>query len=293
MSVNWVAVDWGTSNLRIWAMNAADEIVHEIRSDQGMATLSPHEFEQVLLSHIEPWIMQKKLLVVACGMVGSRQGWFEAPYAFAPIEPAAKWVKAHCNDPRIDLRILSGIAQSCPADVMRGEETQIAGFLAIDPKFEGAICLPGTHSKWALISDGKIQKFQTALTGELFALLTQKSVLRHSLGTWNDDGFIEAVNQSFNEPEALAMRFFNIRAQGLLDDDRFGVSRLSGALIGAELSATRNYWQDKDVCIIGAGELGRLYGLALQTQVVSPRVIKASTLTLKGLTKIKNEVFNA
>lgn len=290
MKLDWIAVDWGTSNLRIWAMDAADQVLLEKRSTQGMGSLRPEQFETVLLSHIDTWLGTDSTLVLACGMVGARQGWIEAPYASVPTAPMAQMIRAPVQDPRIDVRIISGVSQSAPADVIRGEETQIAGFLAHHPDYQGTICLPGTHSKWVNIQDGQITQFQTVLTGELFALLSGHSVLRHSLGTWDDICFTEVVKRAFDQPEQFAMRLFEIRAKALLDDDNSGIARLSATLIGTELAATQHYWREKNITIIGAGELARLYGLALSIWGTDATLIEASTLTLKGLNQAKKEL---
>ena len=114
-------------------------------------------------------------------MVGARQGWIEAPYASVPCTPATQTIAPECRDPRLEMHILAGIRQLHPPDVMRGEETQIAGVLLREPGFEGVICLPGTHTKWAEVAGGIITSFQTFMTGELFGLLSTQSVLRHSM----------------------------------------------------------------------------------------------------------------
>jgi phosphonate metabolism protein PhnN/1,5-bisphosphokinase (PRPP-forming) len=92
---------------------------------------------------------------------------------------------------RLSVHVAPGLRQGKPADVMRGEETQIAGFLALNPNWDGVICLPGTHSKWVHISAGEVVSFQTFLTGEMFALLSQASVLRHGMqgDGWDDAAF--------------------------------------------------------------------------------------------------------
>ena len=107
-------------------------------------------------------------------MAGARQGWIEVPYNDAPCAPSA--VNAtrapKTRDPRLDVRIIAGVRQNDPApDVMRGEETQVAGILQQNPAFDGVICMPGTHTKWVRVSKGQIVRFQTCMTGEIFALI--------------------------------------------------------------------------------------------------------------------------
>ncbi len=285
---NWIAVDWGTSNLRIWGMQNS-EIIHEARSDEGMATLKPDEFEPTLLRHIEPWL-SGKTLVLACGMVGSRQGWHEAPYIAAPCQALPKIVNVPNVDSRLDMHIVAGIKQETPADVMRGEETQIAGFLREHPEFEGVICLPGTHSKWVEIKAGRVERFQTMMTGECFALLSEKSVLRHSMGNFDDEAFLQTVKDNLQSPERALGTLFSIRARDLLHQDQTGRAVLSGVLIGSELAAARSFWDNAEVIVIGASELANCYKAALRQEGVAVQGFTGSTMTLKGLQAIYEDL---
>jgi 2-dehydro-3-deoxygalactonokinase len=225
--------------------------------------------------------------VVACGMVGSRQGWVEAPYATVPCRPLpAALVAAPVTDPRIDVRVVPGVRQLDPADVMRGEETQIAGFLAAHPGFDGVICLPGTHSKWVHVSAGEIVSFRSFMTGELFELLATASVLRHTVGEgWDAEAFLQAVSDAMSRPESIAARLFSIRAEALLKGLEASVARarLSGALIGLELAGARPYWLGQDVALVGAPRLSAIYAAALQAQGVPTRAADGAAMTRAGL----------
>lgn len=282
----WIAVDWGTTHLRAWAMSGDNQIMAQATSDKGMGRLSPDAFEPALLDLITPWLDGAQV-VMACGMVGSRQGWVEAPYAATPCTlDALKTVQAPTSDPRLDVRIIAGVRQDDPADVMRGEETQIAGFIRLNPDWDGVLCLPGTHTKWVHISAGEIVSFQTFMTGEMFALLSEASVLRHSVGAgWEAEAFETAVTEMMSRPEALAAKLFNLRAQGLLQDlpGAAATARLSGLLIGAELAAARPYWLGQQVAIIGAEKLSTHYQAALQAQGVPATDTDATEMTLSGL----------
>ena len=189
----WIAVDWGTSNLRVWVFDDTGEPIQFLSSDKGMGTLQPDQFEQALLDLIAPFLEARPTPVICCGMVGAKQGWSEAAYAQSPCSPpdASNALRVEAKDPRIMVRILPGVSQNAPADVMRGEETQIAGYLSSDPNFFGTLCLPGTHTKWAQVSAQEIVSFRTFMTGELFALLSKNSVLRYGVqtGDWSDDEF--------------------------------------------------------------------------------------------------------
>ncbi len=279
---DWIGVDWGTSHLRAWLVQADGSVLERRQSDAGMGTLERSGFApalHALLGDVLP------APVIACGMVGSRQGWAEAPYATTPCAPPGAAQAVHVTG--TDVRILPGVKQARPADVMRGEETQIAGYLATYPGFDGVICLPGTHTKWAHISAGEIVSFRTAMTGELFALLSTRSVLRHSIGSgWDADNFAVGVDQAISKPEGLAAALFSLRAEGLLDGlaPNAARARLSGLLIGAELAAMRPYWLGQRIALIGAETLSAAYADALSLQSVPCENATAEDMTLAGLT---------
>ena len=285
---DWIAVDWGTSNLRVWAMGPDGTALAEAGSDAGMAGLARDGFEPALLALVGPWLAPGRVtLAVACGMVGSRQGWVEAPYAAVPCPPLGAPVRAPVADARLDLRVLPGLRQDRPADVMRGEETQIAGLLARAPDFDGVVCHPGTHAKWAHVSAGEVVSFASFMTGELFALLSRASVLRHSVAAegWSEPDFAEAVEETLARPERLAGRLFGLRAEGLLAGlpPERARARLSGLLIGAELAAARPYWLGRSVALFGAAPLVRAYRAALGLCGLAPALPDATELTLAGL----------
>jgi 2-dehydro-3-deoxygalactonokinase len=271
-------------------MTASGEMRAEATSDKGMGVLRPDEFEPALLDLIDPWLGSGPMEITACGMVGSRQGWAEAPYASAPCKPLDLVpVMAPTKDRRLNLRLIPGIKQENPADVMRGEETQIAGFLSARPGFDGVLCLPGTHTKWVEISAGEVVSFRTFMTGELFALLSRQSVLRHSTGDgWNDDAFAEAVDEAMSRPEMLAARLFSIRAEGLLKgpDPASATARLSGLLVGAELAAARPYWLGREISVIGADFPARVYADALGLQGLEAPVSDGARMTRAGLSAL-------
>ena len=285
---DWIAVDWGTSRLRAWAMASDGDAMAEASSDDGMSKLARADFEAALLGLIEPWLGKGVTPVLACGMVGARQGWHEVSYVPVPVRPAGlRATQVTSSDPRIAVSILPGLSQAAPADVMRGEETQIAGILADDPAFDGVICLPGTHCKWVRVSAEEVVSFQTAMTGELFDLVLNHSVIRHVLPEGRDDtdAFLEAVSDMLSKPETLSQRLFAIRAEAVLTDVPSGRARsqLSGLLIGSELAATRAYWLGQRVAVAAERPLSELYGRALAAQGVAVEVRDAEPLTRRGL----------
>lgn len=285
-TANWIAVDWGTSNLRVWAMAGAEVLV-KAQGPQGMSTLTRDQFGPTLEALMADWPITSDTPVIACGMVGARQGWAEAPYRTLPCTPHNNALIGVENTTR-PVHIIPGLKQPSPPDVMRGEETQIAGFLALNPGWDGVICLPGTHSKWVHISAGEVISFQTFMTGEMFALLTDNSVLRHSLqGDGIDDAaFDDALEETLSRPEKLAAKLFSIRARDLLNGTSGTTNRalLSGALIGAELAAAKPYWLGQQIALIGASAQSSLYARALQTQGVPATITNAERMTLAGLT---------
>lgn len=285
---DWIAVDWGTSHLRAWVIGADGAVLDKAGSTDGMGGLAPAEFEPALLRLIDPWLGDGPTDVIACGMVGAKQGWVEAPYRPVPCKPGeATPITPATQDSRIRLHILPGVSQDSPADVMRGEETQTAGVIHENPQFDGILCLPGTHTKWIHISAEEIVSFRTAMTGELFALLSNQSVLRHSVGgdDFDRDAFDAAIAETLSRPERLAQSLFTIRAEGLLhgQSNAAAKGRLSGLLIGAELAAAKPYWLGQQVLIGGAPALVALYARALETQGVQCLTRDAETLTLAGL----------
>lgn len=298
MKADWIAVDWGTTNLRAFAMGP-EGIRAEAMSEDGMGRLTPSDFEPALIQLIEPWLGPGVTPVLACGMVGSRQGWFEAPYRATPCTPmdVGQMVRVPVRDPRITVQIVSGLKQMKPADVMRGEETQIAGALALDPAFDGAMCLPGTHSKWVQISAGEVVSFQTYLTGEMFALLSAQSVLRHGMAAtgWDEDAFDLGVANGMARPERLAAHLFRLRAEGLIADLGPDAARaqLSGLLIGAELAAARPYWLGARVVLVGSPELTALYARALAAMGAPSQTLPAKDCTIAGLARAAGRLMKA
>lgn len=296
---DWIAVDWGTSNLRAWAMGP-DGPLAQASSDDGMGRLTREAFEPALIRLIEPWLPEQPVAdqpmpVIACGMVGSRQGWQEAPYRAVPCVPldAGQVTRVVTLDPRLSVTIAPGIKQMSPADVMRGEETQIAGALALDPEFDGVLCLPGTHTKWVRISAGEVVSFQTFMTGEMFALLSQQSVLRHGMtgDGWDTAAFAQGLDDGLSRPERIAALLFSIRAEGLVAGlaPAAARARLSGLLIGTELAAAKPYWLGQSVSIIGTATLSAAYAQALASQGLDARTLPADDCTLAGLTALARQ----
>jgi 2-dehydro-3-deoxygalactonokinase len=177
--------------------------------------------------------------------------------------------------------------QGKPADLMRGEETRVAGVLAARPGFDGVLCLPGAHTKWVHVSAGEIVSFTTFMTGELFALLTRPSALRHGLGTegWDEAVFLEAVADAMGRPQGIGAALFGVDAACVLGQTspETARARLSGLLVGLELAGARPHWLGQEVRIVGTGDLARAYGVALRAQAASVGPLEDDDFALRGL----------
>ncbi len=291
---DWIAVDWGTTHLRAYAMGPGG-ILAEAGSDAGMGSLAPDRCEAALLALIGGWLPDgRRTEVLAAGMVGSPQGWVSVPTRYVPCLPVdgTGLMPVPTADRRLSVMIVPGLGQASPPDLMRGEEVQIAGALRLLGDYDGVICLPGTHCKWVQVSAGEVVSFQTFMTGELFALLSTRSVLRHGIADtgWDDAAFAMALADAQARPERLAAYLFGLRpawiSAGLTPAQ--GRARLSGLLIGAELAGARPYWLGQSVVLVGSPATTAPYATALGLQGVTPRILPARDCTIAGLNSVRS-----
>lgn len=241
-----IVVDWGTTSLRAMLVSQDGKILDHIESQKGIQFIEGRRFEDELVNTIDPWFQQHgDLPVIALGMITSRNGWLEVPYVSCPatVSDLANGVLHHELPNGSDLIFLAGITdtrrQPSP-DVMRGEETQIVGF---GSQSDLVVVLPGTHSKWSKVSAGQIDSFQTFVTGEIFALLSQHSFIAKA-GPDGDtadnwlafDRGAKVARDSQNADAAFLTQLFSVRtgmlAKNLPAEDMR--SYLSGLLIGNE-----------------------------------------------------------
>lgn len=286
--IEWVAVDWGTTHLRVFAMDADGKELAALSSEKGMGKLQNYEYEAVLRELISPWTGLKTLKIICCGMVGARQGWIEAPYQSLPCHlPLKALVSAPVDGSDMQVFIVPGLKQEKPADVMRGEETQIAGFLSRHKDFDGVICLPGSHTKWVQAAGNKISSFRTVMTGELFAAISAHTVLKHSVACegFEEGAFQLAFDKVFKEPACVSTMLFSLRAQHLFNEIDMITARsmLSGILLGAEIASIKELLAVKPVVIIGAERLSDVYQLALRKTGVKSCIYDAGDMTKAGL----------
>lgn len=266
MMPGFVGMDWGSTRLRAYLFDAAGVLVDRQAAELGLRNMARDRFAEVFRQTVAPWRDHVDRVFLS-GMVTSRTGWLETPYLSCParladLPGAAKRMQLD----GLDLIFLPGLSQQDPPDVMRGEELQLFG-LGGDHG-DGLVVLPGTHSKWVHMTDGRVDRFRTIITGELYAL-----ILDHSLIGALADGraadraaFAAAVAAAFRSDTPLA-DLFALRAEVLLGSSpsRHLAARLSGRLIGAEIrEAFRALGTPQGpVTIIGSDELSGLYADAL------------------------------
>jgi 2-dehydro-3-deoxygalactonokinase len=291
----WVGVDWGTTHRRGYALDSAGHCTTEADDDQGaLATRGRHA------QSLADWLptltsAPADCEVVMSGMVGSAFGWQEAPYLGPEVALEAlpqHLVRVHGQPQR---RIVPGYcvrnAQGQP-DVMRGEETQLLGAVAMGLR-DGWFVLPGTHSKWVLLRDGRIQQLRTYMTGELFALLSSHGTLAAAAqpaGTdtgalWSQPAFADGVAAGI--PGALANQLFSARARVVSGDMPATQAQayLSGLLIGSEL---QDIGRDLDrqasqqLYLIGSPALAATYQAAARQLGCSLQVLAPREVILRG-----------
>ena len=291
----WIAVDWGTSSFRAYLVE--DKVVKDtIETKDGMKFIKDNNFENTFINLIGKWLIKdKKTDVLASGMLGARQGWIEAPYEKAPCNlNNLNFISPTLIDSRVSLKIFSGISQNDPSDVMRGEETQIAGFLSDNFQFKGSICLPGTHSKWVQVNQNNLEKFKTFMTGELFEIISKNSVLVHSVVSDEFDKaeFLKSADKILKCPKLFGNSLFQLRADDLINSGSGVIykSRLSGYLLGLELLGSLEFWENNDIVLIGNKNLVDLYGDVLISKVSSLKKFTSKDMILKGLKDFRKKL---
>ena len=268
-----IAVDWGTTSARAYRLDARGDLLAQRSVPLGIKHVRDGRFEPALAKLLGDWI-DDTAPRIACGMIGSRQGWVEAPYVDCPASLTAladRVVRA----PHDLLTIVPGVATRDAAgvpDVMRGEETQLLGAIGMSERGVLAV-LPGTHSKWARVEHGRVVDFTTFLTGELYGVLIDHSMLGrlagHEPGRFSRDAFSRGVARGLADGE-LAHDIFGARTlslTGALESEHVA-DWLSGLLIGREVRAARAWGlragvEPATVRIIGADALVDRYELAL------------------------------
>ena len=261
VGVDAIVGDWGSSRLRLWRLQGGGVAARR----EAAGVLQTDDHAALLRDTIGDWTETR---VILCGMAGARGGFREVPYVACPASPA-EWRRGAADFAMagFDVRIAAGLSRDRDGrpDVMRGEETQVFGAMSLDPALaEGkhVIVLPGTHSKWVQLESGRIARFRTFMTGELFALLAGSSLARGGEHGGNaDEGFAEGLARAGTRV-ALSAALFEARAAQLVSGRSGAWARafVSGLLIGSEIAEVA---PDGPVLVIGAQELAGRYGHAL------------------------------
>lgn len=295
-----IAIDWGTTSFRAWLVTGVGAVLDRIEAPSGILHVSGGDFGAAFDRLIGPWLERHgRLPTVSCGMIGSRQGWREAPYAVCPagaVDLAERLVFVTSPSGH-EVWLVPGVMRSDAdgiPDVMRGEETQIIGCLEQgDPPLR-VFVLPGTHSKWAIVEQGRIQRFATFMTGELFAALRDHSILgRLMSGDSEDDAvFARGVTYGGRAGRGLLHDLFSARTLPLLDKlpGATVASYLSGLLIGHEIAEAMAWVGTPHLAtarptIVGSAGLSSRYARALSIQGIECRTAQ-SDAAVAGIRRV-------
>ena len=287
-----IAVDWGTTNRRAYRLSAEGSCEAEFEDDKGITSIDRGGFPAAV-AEIRSRLGDLPLLMA--GMIGSNRGWVEAPYVPCPAGPEtlARHL-ALINEERA--AIVPGLSYLAVAraDVMRGEEVQLFGAVAaglVPPTC--LVCHPGTHNKWASVEDGRILSFRTDMTGEMFNLLREKSILADWLAEPVSPGeaFLEGARRGL-QGDSLTAELFAVRAGVLLGQRAWedAASFTSGLLIGADIRTGLQGEDEKEVIVMGRPELTSLYAAALVEAGRTAREIDGERAFLAGILQIRKQI---
>ncbi len=284
----YIAVDWGTTNRRVYRVEQG-RTTAKFEDGLGLSSVPVDGFPKAVAEIRSSF---GDLPMLLAGMVGSKRGWHEAPYVEVPAgkEELARrilWIDQRTG-------IVPGVCQRGDhgPDVMRGEEVQIIGGIAdgLIPA-DALVCHPGTHAKWAEVRSGRIARFRTTMTGEVFALLRKHSILAEALtGSANAGPEFDAGVRESLSGEAPLSALFRIRARALLDGSAAdAASRASGILIGDEVAAGLREFPDTAVTVLGRPALCTLYARALHLAGRDSRLVDGAEAFLAGIAAIIRE----
>jgi 2-dehydro-3-deoxygalactonokinase len=298
VTAGFIAGDWGTSRLRLF-LCGGDGALRERREGPGIAAAGA-DAETIFTGLTADW--DKSLPALLSGMVGSTIGWREAAYRPCPAAPqaiAAAALRFEAGGRAI--AIIPGLSCTNASglfDVMRGEETQLLGALRLRPDLgrgRRLFCQPGTHAKWVLVEDGVVMRFQTALSGELFALLAQHSVLARGADAASPaHAAFGAGVAAAKDRAGLLHLLFSIRSRQLSGEipQAEAASYLSGLIIGAEVEAAiRLFAPQGDVVLICTPALAALYDAVLRRHGLGAVALDGDDAVLAGLTVLHSQLF--
>ncbi len=280
----FIAVDWGTTNRRAYLIAADGRMTDEMEDDRGILAVGAHGFDAAV-AEIKGRLGERPLLMG--GMIGSNRGWVEAPYVPCPaglpeLAVNLKWVVPD------RIAIVPGVSylSDTRADVMRGEELQILGAYAegLVPA-DATVCHPGTHNKWITLADGRIDAFRTVMTGEMFNLLKEHSILADllALPAEANEAFAKGVRHGLDHDD-LTAELFSVRARVLLGraPREEAASYTSGLLIGTDLRIGLESAGADEILVMGRPELTGLFAAALTIAGRDAREIDGEDAFLAG-----------
>lgn len=287
----FLACDWGTTNLRAWRLGDNGHVLDRRDFPLGVSKLAAGEAKRRFYEDVRPQMKAEGLPAILCGMVGSGLGWTVVPYRDCPI--GLEGLRDGLDEVETGVRIVPGLKgpglDGAP-EVMRGEETQVFGWLAEDPERRRGrkiVCHPGTHAKWVVVEDSKVVRFLTAMTGELFDVLRRHSVLRADAPADDEEAFLQGVGAA-GDGEGLATRLFTARSRvvaGGLPAEA-APSYLSGLLIGAEAASVPgllDLGSDEPIAVVGEGALCQWYAAALAARGFTTTLHDGDEAAIAGL----------
>ena len=288
-----LALDWGTTSFRAYLFDSERKTIDSVAASAGIMQCD-NEFEDVYYAQVGHWLEQYRgVPVIASGMITSKQGWVETPYLACPasLDDLSKNLTSHLTTKGDAIHFVSGVCQKSPTpNIMRGEETQMAG---LQNKRSLTAILPGTHSKWIRLEGDTITQFSTFMTGEIFAALTEHTILGRLLTQGSDpESFAVGVRDGFTEKEGaggVLSKLFGARAMpllGLMNPDGIR-DYISGLLLGTEIQEALNSGFGRDVTpvICGSAELVERYRAALEICAITTEMAEAD-LAASGLLRI-------
>lgn len=270
-----IAIDWGTTNRRGHLIGEDGTIISSKSDGLGLMNVEDRRFEAAFDSLTSQWIATHgPLPALLSGMVGAKTGWREAPYCPLPAgydDLARRLVRVSSDRP---VWIIPGVETRDAAgmpDVMRGEEVQALS--ATGSTGAHLVVLPGTHSKWVRVVDGRITGFTTYMTGDLYAAILDHTVLRkENRGPkGNPDAFCDGLDAGHDRHDALPHLIFGARSRDLFGEITDGdvPDHLMGLLIGAELASATAIYEDRNVTLVSGDFYRDPYRTALERCGVS------------------------
>jgi 2-dehydro-3-deoxygalactonokinase len=290
MNRPFIALDWGTTSFRAYHVGPDGEVLKETSSPDGILSVKDGAFESALESHLQSW--DSTLPILAAGMITSRQGWIELPYAECPAGPEDLAKHLHLINTRNGRKIhfATGLhlnSKSLAHDVMRSEEMQVFGSLG---QGISHFITPGTHSKWIDVQNEKVVQFATYVTGETYAALRNHTILGRLMTSDEPDetAFERGVLKAQSDPAGLLHTLFSARSLGLFNeiDGSALASYLSGLLVGSEIAhALQSRSKTEEYMILASPKIGGRYAKALE--VVGAKAVYGNPLAIvRGLHRV-------